>query len=242
MRRFFLAKKSLAGDTALLSEAESHHIASVLRLQPGDPVELFDGSGTVYDGTLRSVSPDRVTVQVLSRQNNSTISLHPLYLYQSLLKGKKMDFLVQKATELEVYSFQPVVTRYSINRSNQQRQHDRWQRIMIEACKQCKRSVPMEIHPVVPLDQVDVTHFATKLLLWEGEDQVRIDANLFQEPGPVCLLLGPEGGIHPEELAWARANGFASVSLGNLTLRAETATIAAITIVQFLLDSTSERT
>ena len=81
---------------------------------------------------------------------------------------------------------------------------------------------------------------------WAGpapsEEKVRISTGQFQDPGPVCLLVGPEGGFHQEELAWARANGFTSVSLGSLTLRAETATIAAVAVVQFLLDSLVEQT
>ena len=239
MRRFFINQQSLAGDIALLSEAESHHIASVLRLQSGDPVELFDSSGTVYNGKLLNVLPDRVTVQIISRKLESPVKSPPLYLYQSLLKGKKMDFLVQKTTELGVHSFQPLITRYSENRGNPDRQHQRWQRIMLEACKQCKRSRPMDIFPRVKLDQADITLFSTKILLWEGEKEILIGPAQFQGQGPVCLMLGPEGGFHQDEIEWAKVNGFQSTSLGRLTLRAETAALSATAIVQFLLGAVS---
>jgi len=239
MRRFYVDPLAITGDRALLSEAESRHIASVLRLQPGDPVELFDGSGSVYQGELQNVSRDQVSVRLLSKQKEHLGTSQPLYLFQGLLKGKKMDFLAQKATELGVHSFQPVITRYRENRGNPERQQERWQRIMLEACKQSKRSRPMDIHPLIHLDQIDVTQFSTRLFLWEKENKKLIGACRIREHGPICLLLGPEGGFHPDEVEWARENGFQSASLGKRTLRAETATLATIAIVQFLLGALS---
>jgi 16S rRNA (uracil1498-N3)-methyltransferase len=239
MRRFFVSQKSLVHDVALLSEAESHHIASVLRMQSGDQVELFDGSGTIYHGELQHVSRDQVSVRLISSIKEHLIPARPLSLFQGLLKGKKMDFLVQKATELGVHSLQPVRTRYNGNHGNPERQQERWHRIMMEACKQCKRPQPLDIRPPVLLDQVEVSRFSTRLFLWEGETETSLDASLLQEEGPVCLLLGPEGGFHPEEVEWAGKRGFQSTSLGRRTLRAETASLTAVVIVQFLLGGLS---
>lgn len=239
MRRFFVSQKFLFRDVALLSEAESHHIASVLRMQTGDQVELFDGSGTIYHGELQHVSRDQVSVRLLSREKEHLMTSPPLYLFQSLLKGKKMDFLIQKATELGVHSLQPIRTRYSENYGNPERQQTRWQRLMLEACKQCKRSRPMQIHSPVPLDQINVSRFSTQLFLWEGEIETSLDASLLRLDGPVCLLLGPEGGFHPDEVEWAGKMDFQSTSLGRRTLRAETASLAAVAIVQFLLGGLS---
>ncbi len=208
-------------------------------MQPGDPVELFDGSGAIYHGELQRVSRDQVAVRLLSRKKEYSLPARPLSLFQGLLKGKKMDFLVQKATELGVHSLQPVRTRYSENHANPERQRQRWHRIMVAACKQCKRSTPLDIRPPVALDQIDVSRFATHLMLWEGEIETSLDGSLLREEGPVSLLLGPEGGFHPEEVAWAGKMGFQSTSLGRLTLRAETASLAAMTIVQFLLGELS---
>lgn len=239
MRRFFVSQNSLSGDTVHLSEAESYHISSVLRMKPGDLIELFDGSGIIYQGKLQNVSRDQVSVFILSRKKEQPVTAQPLYLFQGLLKGKKMDFLIQKATELGIHTFQPVITRYSENRGDPERQLQRWQRIMLESCKQCKRARPMNIHPIVGLDQIDVTPFSTKLLLWEEEDKMHFNSDLFRQQGPVCILLGPEGGFHRDEVEWAAKKSFQNVSLGQRILRAETATLTTIAIVQFLLGGLS---
>ena len=166
MRRFFIDPRSITADTAFLSKSESQHIVSVLRMQPGEKVELFDGTGTLYQGELETISHDRVAVRLLSRDNEIQSCAAEVFLLQGLLKPKKMDLIVQKATELGVHAFQPLITRYTENRSNFMRQHDRWQRIMLEACKQCKRSVPMQIFMPVELAAVSSRPDGANLILW----------------------------------------------------------------------------
>lgn len=233
MRRFFIDPGSISAHRAIISAAESRHIATVLRLQPGARVELFDGTGTVYQGCLHSVTGQVVTVDILSRQKPTEEGVD-LTLAQGLLKGKKMDFLVQKATELGVRTFQPLQTRYCENKGERQGRRQRWQRIMLAACKQCKRPLPMEINPATGLNLLDTSLFSCKIMLWEDEKSVPLGTLPSTGSDPICLLLGPEGGFHQEEVELARALGFQTVSLGRRTLRAETAALAAIAIVQFL--------
>jgi len=169
MRRFFVSHNSICKQEAVLSQEESRHITAVLRKQPGDLVELFDENGTVYAGSITTSSLQAVTVRILSsRQDEKPAGPH-IFLFQGMLKGKKMDFLIQKCTELGVYSFYPVLTRFSENRGNFERQISRWQKIMLQSCKQCKRSNPMNIHSPDPLSTVDFSPFPIKLLLWENE-------------------------------------------------------------------------
>ena len=107
--------------------------------------------------------------------------------------------------------------------------------IMLEACKQCKRPLPMEINPAAGLNHLDTSQFSCKIMLWEDEKSVPLPGALPSTGSDsICLLLGPEGGFHEEEVERARALGFQTVSLGRRTLRAETAALAAIAIVQFL--------
>jgi len=235
MRRFFVDPRSIIENTAYLSPAESQHIVSVLRLQPGDHIELFDGTGSVYQGELLKISRQNVTVLLLTCHRAKEENTPSLWLIQSLLKGKKMDFLVQKATELGVQAFQPVTTRYSENRGNPERQLQRWQRIMLEACKQCKRPVPMHISSPAAFDHLPPVSCSTKLLFWEDEPQQCIRPQLFADRATVCLFIGPEGGFHQKEIAAARSRGFQTVTLGQRALRAETASLAAVAIVQYLL-------
>ena len=164
MRRFYIDPQSISESLAILSPEESRHIATVLRLQAGTAIELFDGTGFVYQGLILTATPKRITVEILSQYNENNDGAPQLFLFQSLLKGKKMDFLIQKATELGVHSFSPIQSRYNENRSNLPRQTDRWQRIMLEACKQCKRAQPMIIEPVLSLRLIPSILPATMLL------------------------------------------------------------------------------
>lgn len=234
MRRFFINPQSVSENLAILSPEESKHIATVLRLQAGAAVELFDGTGFVYQGLILTASPRRITVEILSRYNEDEEGIPKLFLFQSLLKGKKMDLLVQKATELGVHSFLPIVSKYNENHASQPRQLDRWRRIMSEACKQCKRAHHMDIEPVSPLDDIDVSAFEMPLVLWEGEQSTFLDATMVSYAGPMALLVGPEGGFHEEEINVAIKKGFKPVSLGKRILRSETAAISGISILQFL--------
>lgn len=234
MRRFFIAPQSISAKQIILSPEESHHVTSVLRLEKGNAIELFDGTGTVYRGVILTVSPDRTTVEIVSRSTETQEEFTQLFLFQSMLKGKKMDFLVQKATELGVHAFCPVITRYSENRSNISRQADRWQRIMLEACKQSKRAHPMVVEPALPLDKIDLSRFAKPLLLFEGEKSTRLQADMIDPYSPTAVLIGPEGGFSAEEVELLERKGSIPVSLGHRILRAETAALSAVVIIQFL--------
>lgn len=234
VRRFPVEPQAIAGDLATLGAGESHHIAAVLRLKAGTPVELFDGRGALYQGRLESVTGAKVTVRLLSRRQEASTGGPPLVLLQALLKGKKMDVVVQKATELGVETFIPLETRYSEGRGNPARQAERWQRIMLEACKQCRRSQPMVIAPLTDLAGAVLPDSGPRILFWEEETAIALTPELFASPGPVCLLLGPEGGLHPDEVEAAGHMGFQSVSLGRRILRAETASLASVAIVQYL--------
>lgn len=233
MRRFPVEPQSIAGDLVALAPGESHHIAAVLRLRPGTAVELFDGQGCIYEGCLETVARSEVTVRLLSRHHDGNDD-RPLILLQALLKGKKMDVVVQKATELGVQTLVPLVTRYSEGRGNPERQLERWQRIMAEACKQCRRSQPMHIRPLTDFAGTALPDPGPRILFWEGETTVALTPEQLSPPGPVCLFLGPEGGLQPQEVEAARELGFQPVSLGRRILRAETATLTAVAIVQYL--------
>ncbi len=234
MRLFFVEPGSVADTLATLSGSESRHIYSVLRLAPETEVELFDGTGILYQGRLETVSRREVTVRIRSCHKPADHSTRPLTLTQGILKGKKMDFLVQKATELGVHSLQPLLCRYSDIQRVSPRQQDRWRRIMLEACKQCRRAVPMTIlEPVRPEDQ-DCSPFASRILFWEEEPDASMTADLLQPSGSICLVFGPEGGLHKDEVNGYRHAGFSTVSLGPQILRAETAALAGTAIVRFL--------
>ncbi|WP_457572751.1 16S rRNA (uracil(1498)-N(3))-methyltransferase [Desulfolithobacter sp.] len=233
MRRFFIDPDLAGDDQVELSGPEARHLRTVLRMQPGDRVELFDGARGIMTAEISGFGPRTVVLRILERHRAAPPDRASLTVAQALLKGKKMDLLVQKCTELGVHTLQPLQTRFCENRTRLDRQHQRWQRIMLEACKQCGRTWPMRICEARTLEQFDTDNFCEKLLLWEQEHRNPLPATNWPASASICLLLGPEGGFHQAEVALARERGFDTVSLGPLVLRAETATLAAVSIIQF---------
>lgn len=233
MRRFFFDPNEQTGDRILVTGSEARHIATVLRMQPGTEVELFDGLGAIILGEISQVTSREVVIHVLSRriQLDSATSLT---LAQAMLKGKKMDLLIQKATELGVHTFIPLITRYCEKRVHGKQQLDRWQRIMHEACKQCRRPIPMQIIEPIPFEQLQPGDYSNRIMAWEDEDSRPLSPALLRDNQPTLLLIGPEGGFHPDEVSLARNLRFRTISLGPRILRAETAALAAVTIVQYL--------
>ncbi len=234
MRRFFLSAVLPAGEHHVLTGAEAHHLAVVLRLKPGQTVELFDGQGTVHTALLEDVARTRVAFAIVATRREEAISPSPLTLAQCLLKGKKMDLLVQKATELGVAVFQPVISRYCENHGDRGQQAERWRRIVLEACKQCHRATPMTLLPAMPLADIDFSPYRHRLAAWEEERQSALPTEFVDRPGSVCVLLGPEGGLHADDLQVLRHWRFSTFSLGPRILRGETAALTAIAIVQYL--------
>jgi 16S rRNA (uracil1498-N3)-methyltransferase len=226
----------------VLPEGESHHIRSVLRLQTGRQVELFDGEGGVHLAELVEIS-GKVRARIISSTLDQEGIGTPLWVCQGLLKGKNMDTVVQKCTELGVSTFLPVFTSRCQGRPDPARdgkRHERWLRIVEEACKQCGRSRPMEL--LETADFPDISEFpgagsaGLKILFWEEERDVRIqDVISLRNGGTVYMLLGPEGGFTKDEVAEAGDAGWRTVSLGKRILRAETATLASVSIIQHLL-------
>ena len=196
-------------------------------------MELFDGKGGLVRGEILQATSREVVIHVLTRSTAPDTS-PPLTLLQAMLKGRKMDLLIQKATELGVHTFAPLTTRYCEKRSHAKQQMDRWQRIMLEACKQCRRPIPMQIQEPLPLEQLQPADSCNLIMPWEDEDSRPLSPALLGDHQPTLLLIGPEGGFHPAEVSLARDLGFNTVSFGPRILRAETAALAAVTIVQYL--------
>lgn len=236
MRRFFLPSlPDGEHDTVELTGPEARHLAQVLRLQPGDEVEFFDGAGRVVLARLETVEPGRVGARALECRREEPDAAPRLVLAQALLKGKKMDFLAQKANELGVDALLPLVTRFCERRDEGETATARRGRIIIESCKQCGRAAPMRLAEPVPLAEADFSWAALRLLAWEGERAVPLpEAEIRATPGPICLVVGPEGGLHADEAALLRDRGFCAFSLGPLVLRAETAALAAVAMIRHL--------
>lgn len=241
MRRFFFDPNLRNGDNVVLSEDESRHISKVLRLEPGTAIELLDGQGAIY--RARIIETGRKTAACIeSVVTSGEVVRLPLRVGQGILKGEKMDTVVQKCTELGVTHMTPFWSsrcQGKLNDTQKTKKHERWQRIGLAACKQCFRSTLMHLDTVVTYaDCISADsggENTLRLLFWEEEHEVHLrdipDLDEFQS---IEIILGPEGGFTPEEVVLARAEGWRTVSLGKRILRAETATLTAVSIVQYL--------
>ncbi len=234
MRCFFLDPDTIRDNTLHITGQEARHIASVLRLSPGVELKLFDGSGRVILGKISHVCRRDITVEILSSHISHPVA-PSLTLCQSMLKGKKMDFIIQKANELGVETFIPLITQFCENHTvKHDRQLVRWKRIIIESCKQCQRPVPMRVSPPTPLDRIPLPEKANLIMAWEDECSQSLQAELIKPKTPTLLLIGPEGGFHRDEVIFCHNCGFITVSLGALILRAETAAVTITAIVQHI--------
>ncbi len=245
MRRFFFSGSLNTTDTVFLPTQESHHIKTVLRLGKGEQVVLFDGKGNAARAHI--VSTGRhvgVTITELSEEECKDTSCQQLQVFQGMLQSKNMDLVIQKCTELGVSGVFPVNTERSQPSGSPEqwrKKQKRWQRIVESSCKQCGRNRLMAVNPVTDLNSVlakprDDTIRELKLVFWEEEQSSFLrDLSLQAEADRVSILLGPEGGFSHSEIEAAQKNGFRVLSLGKRILRAETATISAVAVLQYLL-------
>ena len=226
------------GTTVVLPEQAGEHLARVLRLERGHALILFNGDGREYDATLaalakRAVSADISAMRVVDHE--STLSLT---LAQAIARGEKMDWILQKATELGVARIVPVVTERTEVKLDDERAERRmlhWQHVIAGACEQCGRTRLPQLEPPQRLDRwiaALATDPAQKLaLLPEGDTTLK---NLSQLTHGAVLCVGPEGGLSDKDVAMLRHGGFAGLRLGPRILRTETAGVAALAALQAL--------
>lgn len=241
MRRFFFDPSLRNSDRVFLSEDESRHISKVLRLKTGDNIELLDGLGTLFHGVIMAVGR-QVEAQVEGVVTSEADVGKSLLVWQGILKGEKMDTVVQKCTELGVTGivpFQSSRCQGKLSQMQAKKKHERWQRIGIAACKQCMRLSSIGIDApetyTESLNRESDNNTILRLLFWEEEKTTHLhDIPDIEKASSLALMLGPEGGFTREEVEQARLLGWRTVSLGDRILRAETATLSAVSIVQFL--------
>ncbi len=241
MRRFFFTNDRSSDDEVLLSTEESHHIRRVLRLIPGDTIELISGQGHVFKAKILDYSKN-ILVKIICQEKHQE-KPSGVVIGQALIKSKKMEFALQKCTELGVDALHPFLAARSQGNLLEQfaNKQQRWQKIIDEACKQCGRARPMVLHAVNNFPEIlqskNEVDKQLKILFWEKEKDTNILslANEIQTTNSVQLLFGPEGGFTDEEVVVARSNGYRTVTLGRSVLRAETAVIVATSIVQHYL-------
>ncbi|MCP1607672.1 16S rRNA (uracil(1498)-N(3))-methyltransferase [Pseudomonas citronellolis] len=233
LSRFFIDAPLALGQHEL-PEAQAHYIGRVLRHAVGDAVQLFDGSGQEFLGELVEVSKKSVRVEL--RESFAGLAESPLRLHlgQGLSRGERMDWAIQKATELGAARITPIVSERCEVRLKDERADKRtahWRQIAISACEQCGRSVLPQIDaPVSLAEWLQATEADLKLVLHPVAEPLASHAR----PGSLAFLIGPEGGLSEAEVEQAKAAGFHAARLGPRVLRTETAPVVALSVAQQL--------
>jgi 16S rRNA (uracil1498-N3)-methyltransferase len=243
MRRFFSHETPVVGGETVITGQDARHITRVLRLKHGDEVVLLSGDGREFLARIARIDADKVAVAVFFEHISKAEPSIRLTVCLGFLKEKKMDDLVRPLTELGMSRFQPFFARRSVSRPDPSRMASRvrrWEKIARESIKQCRRGSVPEIRPAVSLDEALrlSADDGVKILFFENEN----GPNAFPTPRPAgtdtnlkaTIILGPEGGFTDEEVAAARSAGFDILSMGPRILKAETAAVAACTLVQYV--------
>lgn len=239
--RFYLPQEKIHGQVGTIDGSELDHLRRVLRLKPGDRITMFDDSGWEHEALIRSVAAARAEVEIIrSYQPERESPLH-LTLALGLTKGEKIDFVIEKATELGVRRIIPFASTYAVPKLDERKiaaRTERWRKIALSGAKQSGRMKVPEILPVMGFDDLMVRAKpqAAKLLCWEKEtvQSIRQAYERLRDANNLLIAVGPEGGFSSSEAELARQQGFELVHLGRRILRAETAAIAALALAQFL--------
>jgi 16S rRNA (uracil1498-N3)-methyltransferase len=237
MPRVFIPAQLLNHERVTLDRPASRHLIKVLRLQAGAEVRVFDGCGTEIEGRIVRASAAGVEL-ALGQRHRVPLPPVSITLLQSVPRGDRMDFIVQKATELGVTRIVPLTSSRGMVKPPPGKAR-RWRTIAQEAARQSGRADVPDVADVTAMDVALAGAAAaggTRLLLWEEERALPLRQVLAQVPSaPVTLLVGPEGGFSQAEVESARAQGFRVVGLGPRILRVETAALVAVALTQSAL-------
>jgi 16S rRNA (uracil1498-N3)-methyltransferase len=222
-------------ESPFLEGDEAKHLAQVLRIQPDKWITVFDGVGNRAEAKVLSVSKHRVDLMLDLAESRPT-PLPEITLAQAIPKGKNMDWIVQKAVELGVSKIQPLVTRHTIA-SPGDNKANKWRRTALEACKQCGQdNIPVIEDPLTFAEWIAKPRETELQLIASLADNPKNFRDTLQshpDLQSVTITIGPEGDFSPEETESALAAGFIPVSLGELVLRVETATMLCLSAIRF---------
>lgn len=234
--RVYVSAPLAAGDTLTLDDAKRHHLATVLRLSTGAPVTLFNGDGHEYDGRIDHADRKRMTLAVKAARTPQRESPLSITLWQSIARGDRMDFALEKAVELGVTAIRPVFTergKVKLEGDRLAKKQAHWQAKVESAAEQSGRLICPEVAPAAPLLQalLDRANDSLGLILAPSANQSLATIARLQR---IDLLIGPESGLSEREIETAKKAGWQPITLGPRVLRTETAGMASLAALQSL--------
>lgn len=230
MPRFFIPPVS--GDTVTLTGEDALHISHSLRMREGERIILSDGEGTDYEAELME-SGKEVVARILDRRPCTSEPRAKITLFQAMPKGDKMEFIIQKATELGVYAIQPILTAYCVSRPDAKsmgKKLSRYQKIAREAAGQSGRGIIPKIMPLLTLSQA-AEQLPAKTVFFYEKGGVRLPSIITPADTEIGVIVGSEGGFSPQEAAFLAEKGVFTATLGPRILRCETAPIAGLSVI-----------
>jgi len=246
MPRFFVSPKDIKGNEVLIRGGEAKHIVTVLRKMKGDEIDIFDGYGNEIRARILEIDTSgglpTIKANIITQKRRETEPKLKITLFQSIPKGNRIDFIIQKSTEIGVSEIVPITTERTIVKLDCKRIKERvlrWQKIAQEAAKQSRRSAIPKVGPVLDFSQA-LKEFSERkpqmgIIAWEMEEKNRLREVLRSSVGcgishfHLAVFIGPEGGFTPEEVEKAKRVGVVPVSLGSRILRTETAGLVVAT-------------
>jgi 16S rRNA (uracil1498-N3)-methyltransferase len=241
MTRFFLPRSKIEGRRGSITGAELEHLKRVLRLRTGDRIIAFDDNGWEHEAVIRALDDTQGELEIVNSYQAARESPLAVTLAVALTKGDKIDYVVEKATELGVKTIAPFISRYTVPNLNDRKavqRAERWRKIALSATKQCGRTSLPEVLPICDYRELigEQQPAGLKLFFWEREGDQTLKRVHEREARAesVSLVIGPEGGFTVEEAEMAHDRGYTMVRLGPRILRAETAALTALSLVQYL--------
>ena len=240
-----MAPKDIAGDKAYLYGDDVKHIVKVLRLGAGDSVTLCDGLGFDYEARLSAIEKESIAFDLLQKTACENEPFCHVTLYQGLPKAGKMELILQKCVELGVSEIVPFAAARSVVKLGAKealQKRERYQRVACEAAKQARRGIVPQVGAILPLERLDLEKHELLLTAYEEERERTLKTALrgaLAKMGAlksVGLIVGPEGGLTPGEVAFAASRGGRSVTLGKRILRTETAGMALAAMLFYELE------
>ena len=239
MSRFYVRPGDVKGSEILVSKEEAHHIIDVMRMRAGDVIVAFDGTGKEYIGKILNTSSESLKIKIEKINSIKEKNKISITLAQSLPKRSKMDFIIEKATELGVDGIIPLSTERTIIRLAKEKQlakTQHWQGIAVSASKQCGRVNVPKVRPLVLfgeiLKEINKYDLAMMACLTEGAKPLNEIISVFKGKS-ILIMVGPEGDFTPKEIEAARSAGARLISLGRLVLRVDTAALYLLSVLNY---------
>ena len=236
MEFFYTLPENVHDNVIKLGVEEARHISRVLRHKVGDRISVVDGQGNEYSCSISVINRDSLTAEIIAKTRLAREPIVEVTLGAGIIKGNKLDPVAEMATELGVRQIVPLITERTVANVTALKLL-RMRMLSVAALKSSTRTLLPEIKPPMPFAAFlsESSQYDLKLIAWEDERQSRLDDVVTTRPRRVALIIGPEGGFPEHEIALARNHGFLSFSMGPRRLRAETACIAALTMVLYQL-------